>query len=174
MDLEQWLDDVNAWLRKLTNVDLGYPQGNNEIRYAAAKERVRAAGDEPLLSLELRTFYQVCDGASLPDIRNGYFIRSFADLRRGAESDDPTVIAGGPYKGPIIIFGSDGGGGLFAFRADEGDVLLLRGGQIAGRAYCDRGRNAERIAVSFDEFLLRLLSDISAFVEDTPGHTYIS
>lgn len=175
MELEKWLDKLQERLQELAQADLAYPPGNNTVHPPVTVERLSVVASSLHLRQEVVGLYQVCDGLSLPDVHNGYFIHPIDQIQRSSQSGGPMAIDGGPYRGPIVVFGSHGGGGLFAIRAAEGDVLLLEGGAVRHSVYeDDGGRRVVKVADSFEGFLIRLLDDTAAFIEDRRGYRYMS
>jgi hypothetical protein len=114
MDLASWINELRVLLEELKEKNLGYPHGDNYVRppgeKAVLQELLAKTGLNE--SSQIATFYRTCDGLSLPDVWNGYFIhptRFTLNLERG-----PLSVSG-PLACQILVFGSDGGGGLFCF-----------------------------------------------------------
>jgi hypothetical protein len=122
---------------------------------------------------QLLAFYGRCDGASFPDLWNGYYIHPIRLLLRVGE-DIPVRVEGSLTR-EILPFGSDGGGNLFASSlGQEMDILLLPHGAIRGSIYRDTSAMPMTVvAKDFDGFLRRLLEDLKAFVNGTPGWRYM-
>ncbi|MFD7444180.1 hypothetical protein [Streptomyces sp. NPDC059909] len=123
--LDEWRQEVSRSVTRLMESfeeTHGYPAGNNTV--VPADEGTHAAvpvlGDRwprPLLYL-----YSVIDSVSLPDIGNGYFIHSPSTVTEHLAEYGHTALTSGV---PGIVFGSVGGGNLFAL-ADDGRVHKSR------------------------------------------------
>src|SRR4051812_8356639 len=109
---ERWAATVRAALSELTPEMFSYPIGVNEMRPPSFRPVV-VPGLEPL--------YAVCDGLSAPDVHVGYFLAPAARVPMAGERGAPTPIRGER----ITVFGSAGGGNMFALRHGDGHVLYL-------------------------------------------------
>jgi hypothetical protein len=107
-----------------------------------------AGADLTGLPPDLRAFYQVVGEVSLPDVENGYWIHRPPEP--GVDNGRPYVLSDGR---PIVVFGSDGGGALFALCGSA--VLRLAGGAEVGGVYDEDG--ATVVAGDLREFLALLL-----------------
>ncbi|MGI5350632.1 hypothetical protein ACQEU8_21005 [Streptomyces sp. CA-250714] len=120
----EWLTDWQwrttlALKRALRSFEstFGYPPGDNEVVPAdeesrtAAAQLVRAAD----IPAALVTFYTTVCELSLPDIDHGYFIHSPAQVRDGIKQYGLARVAErDAERDTAVVFGSDGGGILFA------------------------------------------------------------
>ncbi|GAA0459028.1 hypothetical protein Aca07nite_59390 [Actinoplanes capillaceus] len=146
-----WCEQTSSALEVLMASFLekyGYPPGENAVTLATDESH---AATDSLVDLtpipsDLTTLYWVVHEASLPDIGNGYFIHSastvaehfqeYGAVRIDDEQDD---------EWPALVFGSDGGGHLFA---------------VTGRGRVWRSTTASW----FDEFKM-VASSIQEFLE---------
>ena len=117
MDMLSWRARMEDALEELRATDLGYPQGENTLRPAAdpaslAELASRAGLDagSPLLAL-----YRACAEVSLPDVHVGYFLHAPDLVLRGLERGEPRRLTG-PHAREVLVFGTDGGGGLGSCR----------------------------------------------------------
>jgi hypothetical protein len=152
-------------LAELARQETPYPFDTNELRSPVSRDAV--------VPEALRSLYAVCDGVSLPDVWNAYFIDPADELVSNKKRGLPIQIAGTP---PIEIepFGSDGGGGIFAVTTDGAVYYLPSWGVVENNVYIgDDTRGARRISNSVIGFLQRLLADVEAFVHSREGHVYI-
>ena len=175
MDVVDWTTRMAAALKALADIDLGYPQDENRINPAsdeALLERLAAvAGLGPQSAL--MSFYRRCGGASLPDVHVGYFVHSPELVLRGLERGEPRRLTG-PQARPILVFGSDGGGGRFALGADgDGDVLYLGEGAVHDGVFDGVGGENRLVNTSLDAFLTGLLDDTEAFVRGDADWVYL-
>jgi hypothetical protein len=122
---------------------------------------------------QLLSFYRRHDGASFPDLWNGYFISPVWHLLR-TRVDIPVRVEGSLGR-EILSIASDGGGNLMALSlSQKKDILFLPPGSIRDSIYCDSPQKPMRLlAKDFDGFLERLLEDLRAFVERTPGWQFM-
>ncbi len=171
-----WLKKANELLIELREVDFGYSLDENIIRPPKREDYTQLTLSNSGYSDNqmLYNFYLECDGLSWPDVHNGYFIHSVEKLneKEQRKSNLPTKISG-IYRSPILVFGSDGGGGLFAVRKQYNDILYLPNGLIQEGIFDGETANIKKIGDNFSEFLEKLLSDLEAFVFDKEGYIYI-
>ena len=167
---------MQASLVQLRAVDLGYPQGQNMVRPPASSESVDMLRREtPLFGdAGLYHLYEVCDGVTLPDVHNGYFIHAVALIARGVASGEPRALSQpGAGSEEVLVFGSDGGGGRFAVRRNPlGEVVHLASfGEVRNGVYDGRVRT---LAPSVESFLERLHADLDAFIACTEGWSFMA
>ncbi|MDX3538937.1 hypothetical protein PV721_32290 [Streptomyces sp. MB09-01] len=113
----------------------GYEPGENYVAAASPGESdalqkhpaVRDYGD-------LLAFYSHIEKVTLPDVGNGFFVDSVYDVAEGRGDWQPAEIRGAVVDS-VVAFGSDGGGGLFAFSLTSGKVYRLSGGSMVGTTY---------------------------------------
>lgn len=79
------------------------------------------------LPTDLVALLRVVGPVSLPDVGNGWFLHP-AD----AAQDDRIAD---PFEAAVVVFGSDGGGDLFAVTTGDGRVLRLRDAAYLGGVY---------------------------------------
>lgn len=165
-DFEVWANAVRVLLKEFESQDLGYPSGVNHLREKASSfHRVPR---------DLQQLYSVCDGISLPDIHNGYFIESAERIASSSERGEPTEIQG-KTKTAIYVFGSDGGGGRFALGTKDHAIYYLpSSGAVKNGVFIeDTVTTARTLATNLIAFLWLLKSDIEAFVHGDEHHSYI-
>ena len=168
--LAQTLDAIRKSLSDLSEIDLGYPTGDNFVREAIKSELMNAPGSlDPGLQM-LAELYACCDGLAAPDVHVGYFIESSSVAAAAAKDPAVSQIAGLSSK--VLSFGSTGGGALFVVDCHAGSVILLPPGSVQGGSYKD-ARSARVVANSVPTFFERLLADVTAFVDDNSDHTFI-
>jgi hypothetical protein len=95
----------------------GYAPGVHEIAEAATEAELAgllAAHGEDLPD-DLRVFHETIAEVRLPAVTHGYWIH------RPPHTDPPHTLSDGRR---VIVFGSDGNGGLFALTAGSGTPLL--------------------------------------------------
>lgn len=119
----------------------------------AAVALLAARRPEPTALLSL---YAVLDNVSLPDAGNGYFLHSPSPVIAHLDEYGTVPLTGGGHG---IVFGSDGGGSLFAM-GDDHSV------HKSGTASWSGGFHA--VAAGLDGFLEELLRTIEQFT--ATGH----
>jgi len=114
----------------------GYPPGENVLlvadreRGAAAVQALASAG----APRDLLDFYSWVEEVSLPDVGNGIFVHSAQAVIDGVANGQPTEVVGA-VEDTTMVFGSDGGGGLFALNQAGDRVYRLSGGALIGSTY---------------------------------------
>jgi hypothetical protein len=146
----------------------GYPPGEN-----AVFEVTSGQGGDPVHALAaakapsaLIEFYAKVDKVSLPDVGNGLFVHTAEAVADGLKGEQPTEMVGS-FHDSIVVFGSDGGGCLFALNSLGDKVYRLGGGSLVGSVYDVDEPNASVIATGFQEFLDYLRRELSDAVAVT-------
>ncbi|MEU4693973.1 hypothetical protein [Actinoplanes sp. NPDC023714] len=111
-----WCEQTSATLEVLMasfSEKHGYPPGENAVTLATDESH---AATDSLIDLtpipsDLTTLYWVVHEASLPDLSNGYFIHSASTVAEHFQEYGAVRI---DDEWPALVFGSDGGGHLFA------------------------------------------------------------
>ncbi|MGW7076817.1 hypothetical protein [Streptomyces sp. NPDC054866] len=142
----------------------GYPPDSNSAAIAEEVEEVEEAeqaekfgGPEhdevEAVSPELALLYRHMDHLSLPDVGVGIFVHSVRQTAVGLRGDLPTRLAGA-LDDSVVVFGSDGGGALFALsRTDGATVYQLPSARVEGDIYhC--AENVEILAGGLKGFLV--------------------
>lgn len=175
-DLAAWQIDVQSYLDRLNERE----KRENPPNYVEISKFLPPAHLELLAVLEeklgcplpdeFKQFHTQVGAASFPSVCNAYYIKSLEIVVRAIERFDlPTLIQNG-FEIPILVFGSDGGGQLFALYLDEehyGSVYYLPHSINEGGIY-EHALDFPplRVATSFFGFLQRLRDDIVAYVDD--------
>ncbi|MFG1942278.1 hypothetical protein [Nonomuraea sp. NPDC048826] len=106
-------------------------------------------------------FFATVGEVSLPDFWNGYFIGPPEWIASVHRDRAPATIRRGSGTTEIMVFGSDGGGTLFAVPVPDGrPVYRLPPGEIAGG--CHAG--PETVAGTFAGFLESLVTELETYV----------
>jgi len=145
----------------------GFEPGHNQLGPPAAEQALALLqAIVPRPAADLIDFYRCIGQVSLPDIGNGYFIHPADLVARQAADAEPRRI-GPPHELDVLVFGSDGGGALYAVPAAKpGPVYRLRecsikdGIAIAG--------DIQVVAVDYRTFLQRLEIAVETFA--ATGH----
>ncbi|MGX6605122.1 hypothetical protein ACWKSP_23750 [Micromonosporaceae bacterium Da 78-11] len=151
--LEQWRASMRDCLDQLTasfESRFGFPPGEHSI----------TDGDtaDTTLPADLLLFHQVIAEVQLPDVDIGYWIHR------------PTKDQGYPYAlsdgRRVTVFGSDGGGALFALATSSGGpVLRLADGALVDGVYDTE--NAVEIAEDLQTLLIFLHQKTTEFCRGT-------
>lgn len=163
-DFEAWAKLVSKLIDEFSSQQYS-SMGVNKLRQAVSNHNGLVSALKPL--------YTVCDGISLPDVHNGYFIDSADRIISAAQRGEPTLVNGKQLE--IQVFGSDGGGNRFALGINDFAVYYLpvSGAVINGTFIEDDVTNVCRMAGSLIEFLWLLKDDIEAFVHGNENYHYI-
>ncbi|WP_068819222.1 hypothetical protein [Phormidesmis priestleyi] len=166
-EFKSWAAQVTEVLVELASQHSDYPLGTNELR--------KATSNHTDLPQKLQPLYEVCDGMSLPDVHNGYFIDPAQRVTSASKRGEPILVEGSQSI-PILVFGSDGGGGRFVLGTVDGAVYYLpSSGAVKNSTYIeDSVVTARRVAGGVIEFLWRLKDDINAFVYGHEDHVYLT
>lgn len=148
--------------------DFGYPIDGNEV-YERSSEL--PAGVPPALV----PMYSVFDSLCLPNVHNGYYIDRAERVVTATQRGGPTQIEGEPGR-RIHVFGSDGGGSLFALDLDNETIYYLPAWGVTGEGVylVDDLMPIRVVGSNLMEFLDRLKADIEAFVRFEENHPYMA
>ena len=145
----------------------GLEPGRNQLGPPAPEQALASLqAIVPRPAADLIDFHRCIGQVSLPDVGNGYFIHPADLVARQAADGEPRRI-GPPHELDVLVFGSDGGGALYAVPAAKpGPVYRLRecriknGIAIAG--------DIQIVAVDYRTFLQRLEIAVETFT--ATGH----
>ncbi|MEU9110917.1 S1 RNA-binding domain-containing protein [Streptomyces sp. NPDC048483] len=157
----EWL---TSWSRTMTaeladrmaafEATYGYPPSVNEVRPASDDQCLAAALlrlAHPDASSHLTTFYATVHEVSLPDIGNGYFLHPPEHVRAELTAEGPVRIGPDPAH-TAVVFGSDGGGLLFA---------IDRRGRLHRSRTASRDGEFEPLCDTLEEFLTGIRRAVS-------------
>ncbi|MFC9686248.1 hypothetical protein [Streptomyces sp. NPDC056948] len=130
----------------------GYPPDDNGVESASGSASGETAGLSDLPQ-DLITFYRHVDRVSLPDVGSGLFVHPADRTVAGVRGDLPTRIVGS-REDSVVVFGSDGGGALFALSAtDETTVYRLPPARVEGSVYTEGAIPCEVVASGLAAYL---------------------
>ncbi|WP_127505428.1 hypothetical protein [Actinoplanes solisilvae] len=161
--IERWRADVRTGIGELLSIfepRFGFPPGEHEVSGPATAAELAGLADlhGGDLPADLLLFHQVVAEVRLPDINNGYWIHR--PPLPGEDPDHPRRLSDGRT---VIVFGSGGGGALFAMSAGkDAPVLRLSGGALTGETYDADGATA--VAANLQDFLAFLRREVTEFV----------
>ena len=161
--LTTWQGEMAALLEPTLDLfesAYGYPPDDNRVQSADDESRAAAARCEDAgpLPAALATFYATIARVQLPDIAHGYFIHP-PDLVLDHLASHKHVRL--TEQGTGIVFGSDGGGILFA---------LDSAGQVHRSTAASWYDDFEPTEPSLKQFLERLHRTTATFAGDTRHH----
>jgi hypothetical protein len=162
--LTTWQREITAMLEQtlaLFETAYGYPPGDNGVLVADDHSRAAAArlNDTANLPTALVTFYASIAELRLPDIDHGYFIHP-PDLVLDHLTEYGPVRLTDHRTG--IVFGSDGGGHLFALDQSE---------QVHRSTTASWFDDFEPTAPSLTQLLEQLHRATADFADDTKRHS---
>ncbi|WP_433260415.1 hypothetical protein ACQPWR_17300 [Micromonospora vinacea] len=119
----------------------------------------------PWMPEDLVALHRQVGPVTLPDICNGYFVHPLEELLALLDVQDRADRIGEPFAASIevVVFGSNGGGDLYAVATADGRVFRLRGASYVGGVYAGTGDNVTVVGADLRNFLERLLTTVNAF-----------
>lgn len=168
--LSAWVAEMTVLGRRVTEDGealFGYPTGRNGVLVAppadgrAAVHRLAAAGVDG----DLAVLYGHVAEVSFPDVAGGLFVHPAAHVVEGLRGAQPTRLTGAADDA-ITVFGSDGGGALFALGAAQPTVYRLRDGAWLGAVYEVEARGLDVVAPDVPGFLTFLRDEIAREIGD--------
>jgi hypothetical protein len=175
MEIAQWLRDVEVQLEKLRKKEsLIYPNMILPPNESKSLDLLTGAFEEAIPP-QILEFYTYCSGLELGEIHNGYWVFTIPFLLDGIKDGSfPTKITDQEGTYSVLTFGKDiGGSYLASCLGDSEEILYLRTGAVIEGVYDGEWNPVVHLADNFHEFLLRLLEDIKAYVDDTPDYEYM-
>ena len=167
--LSEWIRETSRLSVSFTSsfeARFGYPPGENAVvalptrDVEAVAQALKAAG----VRGDLLDLYRQVEVVSLPDVGIGLFVHAAGNVIEGMTAGvHPTRIIGS-VSDEVTVFGSDGGGALFALSASQDKVYKLHGGSLVGSIYQVDDSNAEIVARGLWEFLEYLRGELSQAV----------
>lgn len=162
-------------IQKIKEINLGYPLGSNELYLPSNDHNQIFFFTEIDLNIQqqLIRMYTQCDGMSLPDVHNGYFVNRLSKIFSTIKSSSFIHIEA---NNPVVVlpFGSTGGGDLFVMNISNSKILLLRPAMLNSNRYLSELGSVQEIAINLNDFIRRLLIDVQAFVENKISHKYMT
>ncbi|MFK4066751.1 hypothetical protein [Streptomyces sp. NPDC029674] len=118
--LTAWQQEITATLETILRSfedTFGYPPGDNEVFLADEESRAAAARLKEVMDMPrgLTSLYAVIAELSLPDIDHGYFVHTPAQILDDIDQYGHVRVTA---HATGVVFGSDGGGILFALDSD--------------------------------------------------------
>jgi hypothetical protein len=173
---EQWLTSwatqlETATVQALRDVVSTFPfeAGDHHVGPpSSAAELTLLREHLPWVPAGLVALHRCVGPVSLPDIGSGYFLHQVTGLIGGLDHDGCADQIGEPLTEnvDIVVFGTNGGGDLYAIATRNGTVFRLQNAECV-RGVC-RGSEHGITVVGNDlrDFLERLLAAVTAFAND--------
>jgi hypothetical protein len=165
----QWRRDVSAVLDQLVPVfeqTYGYPCGRQLVDGPASINELTLLSSGSLrtrMPSELLSWYGQVREVSLPDIANGFFLHAPETVAAHA-SGEGVVRVSGTFESEVVVFGTDGGGTLYALGFPEGaTVYRLPPGHLIDGLYTSDNPRFAVIAPHLVGFLDLLRDAVVAF-----------
>lgn len=140
----------------------GYPPDDNEVVPASPENVAVAEKSADVVPGVLVDFYRHFSEVSLPDVHNGLFIHPLRQVLANETNGTP-VRAPQLTDGAIVVFGSDGGGTLFALAETGAPVYFLPPGAVADGVYRGGLQEPAVLTATFTDFLDWLTSVVAGF-----------
>ncbi|MFJ4850793.1 MULTISPECIES: hypothetical protein [unclassified Streptomyces] len=154
--ISSWVEEMAGLSSKFSRgfeVWYGYEPDANELMLTSlAESDARRALSAMGAPGDLLKFYERVLRISWPDVGNGFFVNSAEEVVAGRGDWQPAEVIGA-VTDSVIVFASDGGGGLYALTSTDGKVYRLFGGSLVGATYDVDESGVGLIAVDFWEFL---------------------
>ncbi|WP_430785451.1 hypothetical protein [Actinoplanes sp. G11-F43] len=158
--IERWCADVRADIAVLVGTfesRFGFAPGEHGVSGPATADELAGLAAVPGVPGDLVSFHRVVGEVRLPDVNNGYWIH-----QPPLPGADPCLLSDGRA---VVVFGSDGGGAMFALGGGSGmPVLRLAGGSLTGGVY--DADCATEIAADLWEFLASVRREVAEFVAE--------
>lgn len=172
--IEGWINRMERHTAVFTEQfegKFGYPPDENFVAPATDSAPATAMLDE--LSAfdgvpeDLITFYRKVDEVSLPDLESGFFVHPASQTLSGVRGDLPTRITGS-IDDSVVVFGSDGGGALYALSSTDGStVYRLPTSRVEGSVYTEGPLPSEVAAPTLTSHLAALETDLKQHLDAT-------
>src|SRR5262245_2784778 len=154
MTIAEKLRRLAAVLDELATIDLGYPQGENTIS-PPRPGAVAILAEAGLAGIGgLGELYSACDGISIPDVHNAYFIYDLDRVCSHLPVSDPVHLSHADGSETVVLtIGPDGGGNHFALDRGRGRILFLPIGPLHEGRHEDRRTTVRTVAEDISHFL---------------------
>lgn len=163
-NVDSWIDEMSRLASRFSagfEAAYGYPPGEHYVSRSSNR-----SGRDLLATLldnssagDLIEFYSHVAQISLPDVGPGFFVDAAEEVIDGLRGAQPTRVISTPER-EIAVFGSDGGGALFAVDRQTGAVVRLEGGALIGADYEVERSGVQVIAPDFAGFMQFLQGEL--------------
>ncbi|MET8956280.1 hypothetical protein [Streptomyces sp. NPDC004533] len=141
----------------------GYPPGEHEVRLISAEEGAAAVS---LLvhagaAEALHEYYAQLGSVVLPDLGSGIWIDDASSLVSQAKAGNYPKKLAGAIHDTVTVFGTDGGGGMYAVSHTSGGIYHLTLGALTGDSYDLDADGYRCTATDLRGFLEQLRTDLA-------------
>jgi hypothetical protein len=167
--LAEWATQLQAAVeRALRDVVSGFPFEADDHRVgppASGAELDLLRQRLPWTPDELVALHRQVGPVTLPDIGNGYFLHAPDGVLAALDQQDRADQIGEPLAEHIdvVVFGSNGGGDLYAIAVTDGRVFRLQDASYIGGVYRGTNHGITVVAADLRDFLERFLNAVNAF-----------
>jgi hypothetical protein len=163
-NVDSWIDEMSRLASRFVagfETMYGYPPGEHYVsRVADSSGRdALAAVLSDAGARDLIEFYSHVAQISLPDVGPGFFVDEAEYVVEGLRGAQPTQVSSVPNR-TVAVFGSDGGGALFAADRQTGEIVRLEGGSLIGDVYEVEESGVQVIARDFEGFMQFLSGEL--------------
>jgi hypothetical protein len=141
----------------------GYPPGRNLVEGPddLGAGRLGAVGSS--VPRDLLQLYGTLGAVSLPDIGNGLFLHHAGLVADAYEAQELRHVTG-RYQDDVIVFGSDGGGTVYALASPGGSpVYRMPAGSVVGGVYESDSPGFRIVATDLAGFLALVRRAVELF-----------
>ncbi|MEU9291945.1 hypothetical protein AB0D57_47030 [Streptomyces sp. NPDC048275] len=163
-NVDSWIDEMSRLASRFVaafETAYGYPPGEHYVSRASDR-----GGRDALATVlsdagagDLVEFYSHVAQISLPDVGPGLFVDEVEDVVEGWHGSQPTQVHSVPDR-TVAVFGSDGGGALFAADRQTGEIVRLEDGSLIGDVYEVEESGAQVVARDFEGFMQFLYGEL--------------
>ncbi|MEU4742210.1 hypothetical protein AB0G02_17345 [Actinosynnema sp. NPDC023658] len=164
MELEAWTERMKLLVERFESTFEqinGYEAEGNLVEPMSTGAPATPDG----LPDDLIKLYQAVREVRLPDLENGYFIHPIEFILNARANGTP-MHSSEISDGQIYVFGSNGGGDLFAVPFTGAPVYLLPPGRVHSNVYRSTAMFPQKISNDIESFLLLLESKLERAIED--------
>ncbi|MFF7266488.1 hypothetical protein ACFZCL_40370 [Streptomyces sp. NPDC008159] len=141
----------------------GYPPGEHEVRLVSAEEGEAAVAllGHAGAAEALLEYYAQLGPVVLPDLGNGVWIDDASSVVSQREAGNYPNQLTGAVDDTVTVFGTDGGGGMYAVSHTTGGVYHLTLGALTGDSYYLDPDGYRHAAMDLKAFLEQLRTDLT-------------
>lgn len=168
----RWRRDVTADLAVLEarfEADYGYPIEDNVVGGPCSQDDLVAlvAGRlRDVIPSDVLVWCRHVREVTLPDVANGYFLHAPEVICAHLLGDGVREVRG-RYDDDVVVFGSNGGGTLYAARTRSANAIYrLPPGEVLDGVYTSDDPSFAIIATGMVEFMGNLRDAVHAFARD--------
>lgn len=167
-----WRRDVTADLAVLGarfEADYGYPIGDNAVAGPSSQDDLVAlvAGQlRDVMPSDVLVWCRHVREVTLPDVANGYFLHAPETFSAHVRGDGVHEIRG-RHHDDVVVFGSNGGGTLYAARTQSANkIYRLPPGEVIDGVYDSDDPSFAIIASGLVDFMNDLRDAVRSFAHD--------